>query len=143
MFKSIPERETQVAKLADYFTGQPDGEYVSWLRIESETGFSMAVSGTGREDVRRALRRIKRPYEAVRAEGIRLSSPENAVLIVKQRFTRIDGAVRVADRTQGQLRERHLDAMSPEDQRTMIMTAGFFGAIRALCRENGTKILKA
>lgn len=142
MKKAIPEREADIARLRDYFAGMSDGEYVSWLRIESETGISMRFGGHGRGDVRRALRKLKRPYEAIRGDGVKLSAPDNAINIVRGRFVRIDGAVRVADRVQQQLRERHLDQMSVQDQRTMIMTAGFFGAIRTLVKENSTKILK-
>lgn len=143
MKKAIPEREAAVAALADYFAGMPDGEYVAWLRIEAETSQSMALTGPGRDDVRRALRRLRRPYEPVRGDGVRLSAPDNAISIVRGRFVRIDGAVRVADRTQQQLRERHLEQMTPDDQRTMLLTAGLFGAIRAMVRENSVKILKA
>lgn len=139
---AIPEREASVAKLADYFAGMQDGEFISWLRIEADTGQPMVLTGPGRNDVRRALRRIKRPYEAVRGEGVRLSAPENAMTIVRGRFVRIDGAVRIADRTQRQLQERHLDKMNPAEQQKMIMLAGFFGAIRVMVKENTVKILK-
>jgi hypothetical protein len=143
MTQAICEREADIARLKDYFAGMPDGEYVAWLRIEAETGVSMAFPGNGRNDARRALRRLKRPYEAIRGDGVKLSAPDNAISIVRGRFVRIDGDVRIADKTQQQLRARHLDQMSADDQRTMIITAGFFGAIRTLVKENSTKILKA
>lgn len=139
---SNAERESEVARLASYFEQLPDGEELLWMRIESDTGMSMAVSGRGRALVRKALRRLKRPYEALVGEGIRLSAPDTAMTIVRGRFCRIDGAVRVADRTQKQLQQRHLEQMSSDDQRRMLLAAGFFGAIRAHAKEARTKLLR-
>lgn len=139
---SIPQHESEIAKIAEFFVPLPDGEDISWLRIEHETGVSMNVKGPGRSFARRALRRLKRPYEPVRGEGLRLSSPDNAMTIVRGRFIRIDGAVRIADRTQQELQKRHLPLMSTQDQQRMLVAAGFFGAIRTIAKETSTKILK-
>jgi len=143
MFKpSNPEREIQVAKLIAYFATFADGEEVSWIRIEHDTGYSMAIPGRGRDLVRYALRKLKRPYEAVRGTGVRLSAPASAVTILNGKFIRIDGAVKVAARTQNHLAKRHLEQMSGEDQRKMIIAAGFFGAVRTISKEASSRLLK-
>ena len=139
---SQPEIEAKIARLVDYFDGLADGEEILWIRIEADTGISMDVAGKGRDYARKALRRLKRPYESIPKEGIRLSSPETAMTIVNKGFTRIDGAVRVADRTQRQLQERHLEKMSPQDQQKMIVSAGFFGAVRAFAKQASAKLLR-
>jgi hypothetical protein len=140
MKRSIPEIEAIVAKLAEYFASLPDGEEVRWIRIEADTDVKM--DARGKELARRALKRAKRPYEAVRGDGLRLSSPENAITIARGKLLRIDGAVKVADNTQRELQKRHLPQMSPDDQRKMLMVAGLFGAIRTIAKETTTAMLK-
>jgi hypothetical protein len=141
-FESSPERQVQMTKLAEYFGKQPDGEELSWLRIESETGISMKPRGHGRPLVWKTLRRINRPYEAVIGEAIRLSAPNTALTIVRNRFIRIDGAVRNADKTQRILQDRHLNQMTADEQRKMIISASFFATIRMIAKENEQRILR-
>jgi hypothetical protein len=136
---SIPEREEQVSQLKTYFAEQADGEDLSWLRIEADTGIKM--NALGRDLVRNALKKLRRPYEAVRGEGVRLSSPDNTMTIMKGRFARIDNSVRRADRTRHQLSERHLEQLSAVDKQKMLTLAGFFGAVRAFAGEAAAKLL--
>ena len=141
MFKSNQKTQAEIQTLAKYFETRADGDTVTWVEVETATGLSMAVSGHGRQNVRRALRVLKRPYETLVATGVRLSAPASAMTIVRGRFARIDGAVRVADRTQRQLQERHLEQMAADDQRRMLIAAGFFGAIRAYTKEARVKLI--
>lgn len=141
-FQSNQEKQAKVAKLAAFFGTFQDGEELSWMRIESDTGIRMRPSDVGRACVRLALRRLKRPYETLRGQGVRLSAPGSAITIVRGRFCRIDGAVRAADRTQRELSKRHLEQMTSADQQRMIVSAGFFGAIRTIAKETSTKLLK-
>jgi hypothetical protein len=134
MFKANPEREAVVAKLADYLVGLPDGEEVSWLRVEADTGVKMDTLGRGA--VRRALARLKRPYEAVRGSAIRLSSPATALAIMHDKFKRIDGAVVVAGREHRHIVDRHLAQMTNDEQKRIIMLGAFFGAVRTIAKQN-------
>lgn len=140
---SIPEIELKVEKLRSYFEQAADGEEISWMRVEADTQISMDLKGNGRDLARRALLKLKRPYEAVRGVGVRLSSPENAIAILKGRFVRIDTAVLRADKTQQRLTDRHLEQMTPRDQRAMIIAAGFFGAVRTIANQAKTQLLKS
>jgi hypothetical protein len=142
MFESIQHVQETINKIVRALEGRPDGIELMWEDIEKISGVSMKVSGPGRAYARRALKRLRRPYEALNGKGIRLSAPGTAMTIVKGRVVRIDGAVRIAAKTQSQLQERHLDQMTPEEQRKMLMAAGFFGAIRALASENRNRIFK-
>jgi hypothetical protein len=135
-FETTPERQMQMKKLGEYFDTQPDGEEFSWDRIESETRIPMRPRGPGRALVWKTLKRLKRPYEAIVGIGLRLSSPETALTIVHGKFRRMDGAVRVATRTQKILSDLHLDKMSGDEQRKMIMAAAFFATVRMIVQEN-------
>lgn len=136
---SIPERETQVAKLMDSIGAVADGTEISWLKLEHDTAIKMDMHG--RALVRIALRKLRRPYEAVRGVGIRVSSHDTAMSIMGQRFIRIDNSVRRADRTREQLSDRHLAQMSTQDQQRMLTLAGFFGTVRAFAKEASSRIL--
>lgn len=142
MFKSNAKTQEEIQTLVTYFEGMPDGEEILWIRIEADTHLSMDVRGPGRANARRALRLLKRPYEAIVGSGIRLSAPDSAMTIVRSRFVRIDGAVKVADRTQRELSTRHLEQMHADDKRRMLVAAGFFGAIRAFAKDARPKLLK-
>lgn len=137
---SVPEVEAQLARLADYFEKRADGDEVQWTVIATTTGVRMTAKG--KDLARRALRRIKRPYEALRGVGVRLSSPVTAMTIVRGNMMRVDGAMRVAAKTQKQLQARHLEKMSGDDQRRMLVAAGFFGALRAFATDAREKLLK-
>ncbi len=139
--KSIPAIEERVARLAVYFSALPDGTELTWKQIATDTSISMNQHGRGL--VRRALKKLKRPYAAVRAVGVILSSPSNAMAIVGNRFVRIDNAVRRADRTRSELTVRHFDSMEERDKGKMLTLAGFFGAVRTFANEAKTKILTA
>lgn len=134
MFKSSQQVQKSIAILAKCYDKHADGDVVTWVDLEKESGLPMRVSGTGRIYARRALKRIRRPYETLPGVGVRLSSRDNAIIIVHGRFRRIDGAVRVAERTQKQLTDRHLEQMSTDDQRKILLAASFFGAIRAIAK---------
>jgi len=136
MIRSIPETTQSIQSIAEVLADRPDGSTVSWLEIEKATGISMRTGGPGREWTRRALRKIRRPYEAVRGNGVRLSAPTTALTISGHKFVRIDGAVRIAERVNRQLSERHLDKMTGEEQRTLIAYGALFGTIRAVAKQN-------
>jgi hypothetical protein len=142
MFASIPKVQETIGKIARILEERADGVEMLWEDIEKISGISMDPKGPGRGYVRRALKLLRRPYEAVRAQGIRLSAPNTAMTIIRGRVVRVDGALRVAARTQRQLQERHLEQMTSDEQRRMLMAAGFFGAIRAMAKENSVKLFK-
>lgn len=131
---NLPSNEAKakaIEALSAYLEPLPDGEEVSWLRLEAETGVSMDVAGKGRDYARVALRRIRRAREVIPGVGFRLSEPSTALSIIGRQFSRINGAVRKAEETNKVLSDRHLEQMSSTEQRQMIMTSGFFGAVRA------------
>lgn len=138
MFETTQENAARQARVTAYLETLQDGEEVPWIRFEADLNITM--DDAGRNIVRDALRKAKRPYESIRGEGIRLSSPERAMAILGQRFVRIDNTVRSADRTQRALQARHLESMKPSEQQKMLAAAGFFGTIRAFAADARKKL---
>ena len=139
MIESMQRRNVEVERLSVYFHAQPDGEEVSWLRVEHET--SVVMDAKGRGLARRALARAKRPYVALRNVGVRLSAPETAMEIMGWRFVRIDRAVRKADRTRTILSGRHMEQMPEEGKQRFLALAAFFGAVRVIASEAKARLL--
>ena len=142
-FRSNPQQLERQKQVENYLRDQPDGEDLSWERIEADTHISMATDGDGRDLVRLALYRLRRPYEAVRGKGVRLSCPDSAMAIAHEKLIRIDGAVRTADRTQQQLQTRHLAQMRGPEQQKLLMLASFFGAIRTIAKNATSRVFKS
>lgn len=129
------QRQKDVAALVAFFEAREDGEEVLWIAIEHQAGVPMDEHGKGL--AREALRKIGRPYEALRGEGVRLSAPETSTRIMSRSFTRIDNSVRRAERTRKHLASRHLLAMTEIDKQKMTVLAGFFGTVRAFAKQLG------
>lgn len=129
IIESSQERVDQMQRLVQYLNEQPDGQQLKWTQIASETGIQMGQCG--RNMVRRALSKIKRPYVALVSIGVKLSDAETALPIVATKFVRIDNAVKRADRTQREVSARHLTQLDSDKQKRMLLLASFFGAVRA------------
>lgn len=138
MFKTNPEVAKILKTLTEYIDGQPDGEDLPWIRIEADTGVKM--DNFGKTMLRRALRR--RPYEAIRGVGVRLSCPQTALVIAQSKLVAVDNSVRRADKTQQELQARHLSQMATGDQQRMLLLASFFGAIRTVAKNATVRVFK-
>jgi hypothetical protein len=141
MFKSDQIRQTEISKVQIVLQALADGATISWVELEQQSGIKMHPSDApGRNYARCAMHRLKRPYETLRGVGLRMSAPTNAITIAHGKFARIDGALRVADKTNHHLTTRHLEKMAPEEQRKLIIMGGFFGAVRAMASEHRKEI---
>ena len=139
MIESVQKLNADVARLALFFAGLPDGEEVSWVRTEYETGIKMDTKG--RNLARRGLARAKRPYLTLRGVGVRLSAPETALEIMGGQFVRIDNGVRRAERTRDILAARHLEQMGVRAKERTLMLGAFFGTIRVFAAEAKARLL--
>lgn len=126
------KRQEDIQTLSAFFGAQADGDYLPWFKIETDTGIKMDLRG--KNLARTALRKIKRPYLTVKGEGVRLSAPDNAIEIMGERFKRIDGSVRRADRTRSHLSDRHMHELDEGAAHTMETLGRFFGTIRAVAK---------
>lgn len=137
---STAEKESQVARVKEFFAVLADGEEVSWMRVEHDSGVKMDYAG--RALARLALKRLRRPYEAIRGTGIRLSSATNAVTILAGRFARVETAIQKTDRVREALETRHFAQMNEGDQKKMLLAKSFFGALKVCSSTNeGRKFL--
>jgi len=137
---STAEKEAQAARLKDFFGALPDGEEVSWMRVEHDSGVKMDYAG--RSMARLALKRLRRPYEAIKGTGLRMSSAGNSVTILAGRFARVETAIQKTDRVREALETRHFAQMSEVDQKKMLLAKSFFGALKVCSSTNeGRKFL--
>jgi hypothetical protein len=141
-FDTNDQKAKAIEAIAAFLEPLPDGDEVSWLRLEAETGISMEVEGRGRDYARVALKRIRRAKEVIPGVGFRLSAPSTALAIVGRQFGRINGAVRKAEETNKMLADRHLEQMSPPEQRQMLLVSGFFGAVRVAATQYRQQLKK-
>lgn len=141
MKPSTPETREARDHLTALFKDAPDGAEITWGDIAKGSGIRMDVRG--KELVRHVLRKLHRPYESIRGQGLRLSCANTALTIVRDRFVRIDNRVREADRTQRDLTARHLHQMDEGGKSRLLMVASFFGAIRTIADNARTQMLTA
>lgn len=125
---SLESKAQDRAALQSFFERQPDGEYLAWDRLESET--CVVMSHPGRELARTVLRQMKRAFETIHGEGIRLSSPETVPSILSRCRKDVGNKLR----RWGKAHEncaRHLSAMTEETKKAYLLDASFLGAIRS------------
>lgn len=132
--RTIAEVHEDVLKLQEFLEAQAPGADLPYMRIEAETGVRM--DDTGKARMRQALRRSHLESATKYAEGIKLASADFSMPILGMRMTRIDKAVRRADRTQKNLQTQFYEAMSDADKKKVLFAGAVFGAIR-LAAKNG------
>jgi hypothetical protein len=127
MFESNQEKQVQIEQLKEFFAMQKDGATLSWLEIEQGARVSMDYPGEGRDMARVALKRLSRAYETLHGKGIRLSSPDNALVIVGCRVRKVGRQVSLGRRTL-KFVSKHRDQMLSDERGKLDVAAGFFGA---------------
>ena len=132
--RTIAEVHEDVLKLQDYLESQPAGIDLPYARIETETGIRMDQQGKTRH--RRALYRSKLESATKYSEGIKLAGADFAMPIIGSRMTRIDKAVRRADRSQKNIQEQFYDSMSESDRSKVLFAGAIFGAIRLAAKNS-------
>lgn len=139
MAKTIAQVSEDTLKLQAFIEQQEHGATLSYLEIEQATGVRMDTHG--KAHLRQATKRSKREYSPIRGAGIRLASAESCMPILGGRITRIDRAVRRADKSQKLLQEQFFASLSAEDQRKILFAGAVFGAIR-LAADQGKQLYK-
>ena len=129
MFRSNPQNSADAAAITIVLEEAPHGATLTWLDFEQHTGVKM--DRRGRALAVRMVRRLGREYEALPATGIRLSSPDNALLIAEHANHKIGRAINGAARVTARLAELHAAEMTEDDRARLIRNRGFLGALRA------------
>ena len=137
--KTIGQLSENGLKLQVFMEGLEPGREISFLEIAAETGLPMDTKG--RSDLRRAMKRSRREYSAVRGYGIRLADAAGVMPILSSRIRRIDSSVKRADQSQKLLQEQFFESLTTEDQKRILFAGAVFGAIR-IAAEQGKQIYK-
>jgi hypothetical protein len=135
--KTIGEVNQDTLKLQNHIEPKAAGTVLGYDDIQRETGIRMDTTGKAR--LRQALKRSRREYSCIRGYGIRLAASADVMPILSTRITRIDSAVKRADRTQKILQEQFFSSLSEHEQRKILFAGAVFGAIR-IAAEQGKQI---
>ena len=127
MFDPNEQRQADIATLREVIDNTKDGAVLSWVELEQMSGVRMDARGRGLFRV--AMRKNKRAYKALRGAGVELSSPRNAVTILRQMDGRIGGAVRRATKVDGHIQGRHLEQLDARDRAEVLMRSSLRGAL--------------
>lgn len=146
-FYTNPELAAAMRKITAHLSAKQDGAMLTWLDLEKDLDIPMRGQHRkgeldGRTLVRRALRKLRRPYETVHGSGLRLSAAATAVNILGRALTKVSNQTSRAQRVHADLQERHLHEMTADDRERMTRAAGLFATIELLRREQVPKILK-
>lgn len=129
MFRSNPQNSADAAALTIVLEEASHGATLSWVELEQQTGVKM--DRRGRALAVRMVRRLGREYEALPATGIRLSSPDNALLIAEHANHKIVRAINGASRVASRLVTLHAAEMNDDDRQRLIRNRGLLGALQA------------
>lgn len=128
MFK-ITEEVTKLKEFLEKSAIDRADQQISYLEIEHATGVIM--DSKGKSYLRNAAKYSGVEYTAIPKYGIEIAGPNNGTQIIGGRLARIDAATRRAETATKNISNRHLSAMSPDDQKTILFLGSVFGAIRA------------
>ena len=125
------ERQERARKLREFLSPQPNGARFSWLEIEIATGVSMSpLKGDGRDLVREALDRLRRPYLSIQGLGIELSSRDNATQIGDEASERVVEQMRLSQRKIDRTIARHEDELDSAAKTRLARQSAQLGTFR-------------
>ena len=135
--KSIPEISEDSLILTDYLRAQKPGQILSYHKIGNDTKVTM--NNKGKQILRRALKRANLEYSCIKGQGIKIAEAEDTMPIVINKLTKIDKAVKRAEKTHKNLYSKFFDELDEKEQKQLLYIGAAFGAIR-LASENGKMI---
>ena len=119
MFEPNKDRQRRIQAIADWYSKLADGQTVSWVEAEQQTGIRMKVENRALVHYV-AFLRLKRPYKVLVGRGFIVSSRDNANEIVDDAACRVVSAIDKARHTTDHMVGRHVNEMS-QDQRNRIL----------------------
>lgn len=135
--KTIGEVSQDTLKLEEFIGRQPHGAVLAYADIQRETGIEMNLNG--KAHLRQAMRHLRREYSNIRNHGVRLADASGVMPILSSRISRINKAVKRADRSQRILQDEFYNSLNEQDKRSVLFAGAVFGAIR-LAAEQGRQI---
>ena len=136
-FESTPEQHEKITKLTEFFGSQKEGVELPWMLIgssEANGGSGVPMDYKGRSMARAVLvkTRGRSGYRSVRGEGVILTAPDTAMLVVNEGGRRVGRAIKNWGKTVEDARERHIDRMCNEDKQQLIARLAFVGALKTM-----------
>lgn len=128
MNNSIQEVSKETLALENIFRSATEGEFFTYSQLQELSNVKMDEAGKGY--MRKALNRLKLPYEVFRGTGIKLLSPDNASKIVIDKVVKIDNAVKRGEKTTKRVRDRVYNQLTEPEQRNINFLGAFYGTIR-------------
>jgi hypothetical protein len=135
--KTIGEVSQDTLKLEEFIGRQPHGAVLTYSGIQNDTGVEMNLNG--KAHLRQALKHLRREYSSVHGHGIRLADASGVMPILSSRISRINKAVKRADRSQRILQDEFYDSLNDQEKKSVLFAGAVFGAIR-LAAEQGRQI---
>lgn len=126
---SIQEVSKETLQLENVFRSANPGEFFLYSELQKLTGVKM--DETGKTYMRSALKRLKLPYEVIRGKGVAVLSPKNATNIVIHKVVKVDTAIKRAEKTTKQVRERVYNELTEPEQKNINFLGALFGTIRS------------
>lgn len=126
---SIQEVSKETLQLENVFRSANPGEFFLYSELQKLTGVKM--DETGKTYMRSALKRLKLPYEVIRGKGVAVLSPKNATNIVVHKVVKVDTAIKRAEKTTKQVRERVYNELTEPEQKNINFLGALFGTIRS------------
>jgi len=121
-------------RIEEYLKKFDVGEELSYLRIGTDNGVKMNERGKGY--LRTALKRAKLEYSPIRGYGIKLADSKTTMPILVNKLTKIDRAVKRANKSHKNLQEQFFASLTKNEQNQVLYVGAVFGAIR-IAAENG------
>ena len=126
--QTIAQVSEKTLKLQEYLKDKKEGTEISYNRIQSDTGVTM--DDRGKSYVRTAFKRLNKVYSVIKGYGIKVADSTDTMPILVNKLTKIDKAVKRADKTQKTLESQFFDQLNPNEQKQILYLGAVFGAIR-------------
>ena len=137
MKRTVAKVSEKTLKIEAYLKTFQPGEELSFIALEVGSGVKMDTKGKGY--LRTALKRAKLEYSPIHGEGIKLANPEMTMPILINKLTKVDRAVKRADKSHKNLQTKFFASLTKTEQNQLLYVGAVFGAIR-VAAENGKLI---
>jgi len=136
---TIPQVSEKTLKLQAYISECKEGDELAFMKIVHDTGVRM--DSKGKQYLRTAFKRAKLIYSSLRGYGVKVAESSDTMPILVNRLSKIDKAVKRADKTQKTLQAQFFESLTPYEQKEILYIGAVFGAIR-VAAENGKLVYR-
>jgi hypothetical protein len=132
--KTIEKVAAETLTLEGLFRSLKAGEPITYAEIQKRTNVRMDAKGRAR--LRTAAKRANRIYAVHRGIGLAMSDHINGIDIVHGRLTRVDAAVKKAEKTTTEILHQHSDQMTKDDRNHVMAVSVMFANVRVIADQH-------